>query len=62
MTQKALRALREAVAEVVAQHQREGRPLAVWQNGRAVLVPSDVKSLVIREMPAVYKARRRSRS
>lgn len=38
MTRKALMALREAVAEVYEKARREGRPLAVWQDGKAVLV------------------------
>lgn len=38
MTRKALKALREAVAEVYEKARREGRPLAVWKEGKAVLV------------------------
>ncbi|MBI5881748.1 MAG: hypothetical protein HZB91_01375 [Elusimicrobia bacterium] len=33
------RAMREAVAEVIAEHRRTGEPLALWKNGRAVMVP-----------------------
>ena len=56
MTRKALTALREAVAQVVEEHRREGRPLAVWQDGKAVLV-SPGKPAVIREAPATYRTR-----
>lgn len=35
---KALKALREAVLEVVEQHKRSKRPLAVWRNGKAAKV------------------------
>ena len=35
---KALKALKEAVHEVVEKHKRTGRPLAIWQNGRVVRV------------------------
>ena len=61
MTRKALKALREAVAEVVEQHRREGRPLAVWRDGKAVLVSPIGKPSVIRETPALYKVRRTRR-
>ena len=41
---KAYRALKEAVAEVVEQHRQAGRPLAVWKNGKVVLtVPRRTK-------------------
>jgi len=39
LTQKAMQALADAVAKVVADHQQSGRPLAVWRNGEAVWVP-----------------------
>jgi hypothetical protein len=38
LTQKAMRALTEAVAEVVEDHRRRGRPLAVWRGGKAIWV------------------------
>lgn len=59
MTRKALTALQEAVAQVVQEHQRDGRPLAVWQDGKAVLV-SPGKPAVVRETPAAYKTRKKS--
>jgi uncharacterized protein YicC (UPF0701 family) len=57
LTRKALKALQSAVAQVVEEHRREGRPLAEWQNGRAVLVPAGTPS-VVRETPSAYKTRR----
>lgn len=33
---KAMKALKEAVGEVVEQHKRTGRPLTIWQNGKVV--------------------------
>ncbi len=33
-------ALNEAVREVIADHARTGDPLAIWRNGRVVLVPA----------------------
>ncbi len=56
MTRKALRALREAVAGVVEENRREGRPLAVWQDGKATLVSLQEKGIV-RESAARYRTR-----
>lgn len=58
MTRKALTALQEAVAQVVEQHQRDGRPLAVWQDGRAVLVPAG-RPTVVRKKPATYRTKKK---
>ncbi len=35
---KAELALRKAVQEVIKRHKHTGRPLAVWQNGKVVMV------------------------
>lgn len=35
---KAFKALKEAVREVVEEHRRTGRPLAVWRNGKVMKV------------------------
>lgn len=35
---KALKALKEAVREVVEEHKRSGRRLAVWRNGRVMKI------------------------
>lgn len=35
---KAFKALKEAVHEVVEEHKRNGRPLAVWRNGKVMKV------------------------
>jgi hypothetical protein len=61
MTRKALTALQDAVAQVVEKHRRDGRPLAIWQDGKAVLVPPGPPSLV-REKPTTYRVSRRSRT
>jgi hypothetical protein len=58
MTRKALMALQEAVAQVVEEHRREGRPLAVWRNGKAVLV-SPGKPVVVHESRAKYLVKRK---
>jgi len=35
---KAVKAFKEAVQEVVLEHKRTGRPLAVWRNGKVVRI------------------------
>ena len=41
---KAEAALKKAVRGVVEQHKKSGRPLAVWKNGKTVLIsPYSVK-------------------
>jgi hypothetical protein len=49
---KAERALREAVAEVIESHRRDGEPLIVWRDGKVARVFPD-RSLV-REARARY--------
>lgn len=41
---KAEVALKKAVRQVVEEHKKSGRPLAVWKNGKVALIsPYDVK-------------------
>lgn len=41
---KAEAALKKAVRQVVERHKKTGRPLAVWMNGKTVLIsPHSVK-------------------
>ncbi|MBI2871464.1 MAG: hypothetical protein HYY14_07145 [Candidatus Omnitrophica bacterium] len=41
---KAEAALKKAVREVVKRHKKTGRPLAIWKNGKTVLIsPNEVK-------------------
>lgn len=55
LTQKAVRALHEAVAKVVEDHRRQGRPLAVWRDGQAVWQPTTATAgAVVQESPAPY--------
>ena len=53
LTEQGIRALTDAVAKVVADHQRRGRPLAVWRDGKAVWVPAD-QVTTLHERPADY--------
>lgn len=53
------KALRAAVAGVVAEHRRTGRPLAVWQDGNAVLLPADKAVAEVREDRGEYQVKTR---
>lgn len=37
---KALLALKQAVHNVIEEHKKSGRPLAVWRNGKVVKIPA----------------------
>ncbi len=54
ITQKAEKALKEAVAGVVKEHQASGMPLAVWKNGKAVWLPADQAGMSVREPSPKY--------
>ena|SRR2546421_2405524 len=56
LTQEAMQALSDAVAKVVEDHRKRGRPLAVWREGKAVWVPSD-RTELFRETQSSYEAR-----
>jgi hypothetical protein len=34
-------ALKEAVADAIAEHKRRGHPIAVWRDGKTVLIPPE---------------------
>jgi len=53
LTQKAMRALTEAVAKAVEEHRRLGIPLAIWRDGRAVSIPAK-EAGTLRETPPAY--------
>ena len=38
--QGALNALQSAVRKTIADHRRSGDPIAVWRDGKAVLIPA----------------------
>jgi hypothetical protein len=56
LTQKAMQALSDAVAKVVEDHRRRGRPLAVWRDGKAVWIPAP-KADALHESPAPYRTK-----
>jgi hypothetical protein len=41
MEERALMALKEAVAGVIEEHIREGLPLYIWRDGKVVAVPPE---------------------
>ena len=41
LQEKAFKALKEAVREVVEDHKRSGRPLSVWRNGKVVKISAN---------------------
>jgi hypothetical protein len=45
-------ALRSAVAEAIAEHRRNGVPIAIWRNGRVVRIPAD--QIEVREPQIEY--------
>lgn len=45
LVELALRAMKEAVAGVILEHRRTGRPLVVWQDGRTTLVDPETVPL-----------------
>ena len=52
-TKKATAALRDAVDKVIDEHRARNRPLAVWQDGRVVMLPPN-KAMTMREECADY--------
>jgi len=57
LTKWAMQALSDAVAKVVEDHKRRGRPLAVWRDGKAVWIPA-VRVAALREAPPPYGRQR----
>ena len=55
ITGKAVGAMRAAVAKVVAEHARAGRPLAVWRDGKVVMI-SPWEAEEVDEAPGEYRA------
>ena len=39
LTQKAEKALKEAVQDVIKENKKAGLPLVVWKNGKVVIIP-----------------------
>jgi len=45
-------AFRRAVAEAIAEHRRNGIPIAIWRDGKVVRIPSD--QIEVREPQTEY--------
>lgn len=41
MPYRAEKALKRAVAKAIAEHRRNGIPIAIWRDGKVVRVPAD---------------------
>jgi len=57
---KAEMALKEAVAEAIAEHKRRGHPIVIWRDGKVVLIPPDeitVPAIIAQEKPRLKHAK-----
>lgn len=53
ITEMVMAAMESAVRKVVEDHRRRGRPLAVWRDGKVVMLsPQEV--MAVRETPPKY--------
>ncbi len=59
LEQLAEEALKESVAEVIADHKRTGDPIAILRNGKVVHVPPD--QIEMHEIQAKYTTSRKKR-
>ena len=50
---RAEEALRKAVADAIAEHRRNGVPIAIWRNGKVVRIPAD--QIELREPQIEYR-------
>ena len=50
---KAEEAFRRAVAEAIAEHRRNGIPIAIWRNGKVVRIPAN--QIEVREPQVEYR-------
>ncbi len=57
---RAEEAFRRAVAEAIAEHKRNGIPIAVWRDGKVVRIPPD--QIEVREPKAKYMASRKRKT
>lgn len=53
---RAEEALCRAVGEAIAEHRRNGIPIAIWRNGRVVRIPAD--QIEVREPKVEYTVSR----
>lgn len=60
MAHRAMQALTDAVAKVIEDHRRRGKPLAVWRDGKAVWIPAS-EAATLRESSPAYRTPSRKR-
>ena len=53
------KALKAAVAEVVAEHKKTNKPLAVWYDGKAVMMTPEKALSVVRESEGRYSTKKK---
>jgi len=56
---RAEEALRKAVAEAIAEHRRNGIPIAIWRNSKVVRIPAD--QIEVREPQVKYTVSHKKR-
>lgn len=56
---RAEEALQKAVADAIAEHRRNGVPIAIWRNGKVVRIPAD--QIEVREPQVEYTVSREKR-
>lgn len=61
LTEKASAAMEDAVRDVVTDHMRRQKPLAVWKDGKVVLVTPEMASAV-REQHSGYTTKTEEKS
>ena len=60
LAHQAERALKEAVAEAIAEHRRNGVPIAIWRDGKVVLLPPD--QIGVSDVQATYTLSKKRKS
>jgi hypothetical protein len=58
LAHRAEEALRKAVAEAIAEHRRNGVPIAIWRNGKVVRIPAD--QIEVHEPQVEYRVSRKN--
>lgn len=56
---RAEKALKRAVAKAIAEHRRNGIPIAIWRDGKVIRIPAD--QIEVREPQTEYTPFRKKR-
>ena len=57
LTKKAVSAVENAVRMVILDHRKRQRALAIWKNGKVVMVPPESATATVREKAPMYGKR-----